>query len=90
LEREIIYAEDLEAIFGKRPWISRSQEILESNKNTKTDDSIIRSKPQKVNAVSVTDDDASKASSIKKEDEIKEHELSDDKKEVDIPPNDEN
>ena len=33
IEREIIYAEDLEKIFGKRPWISRSQEILESNKD---------------------------------------------------------
>ena len=26
---EVIYSEDLEAIFGKRPWISRSQEIME-------------------------------------------------------------
>lgn len=31
-DREIIYAEDLEKIFGKRPWISRSQEILENKK----------------------------------------------------------
>jgi cell division protease FtsH len=29
LEREIIYSDDLEKIFGKRLWISRSQEILE-------------------------------------------------------------
>ncbi|MDD2437938.1 MAG: ATP-dependent zinc metalloprotease FtsH [Massilibacteroides sp.] len=29
LEREVIYSEDLEHIFGKRPWISRSEEILE-------------------------------------------------------------
>ena len=29
LEKEIIYAENLEHIFGKRPWISRSQEILQ-------------------------------------------------------------
>lgn len=28
-EKEIIYSDDLEKIFGKRPWISRSQEILE-------------------------------------------------------------
>ena len=32
LEKEIIFAEDLERIFGKRPWVSRSQEILENNK----------------------------------------------------------
>lgn len=30
-EKEIIYADDLEKIFGKRPWISRSQEILEGH-----------------------------------------------------------
>jgi len=29
LEREVIYAEDVELIFGKRQWISRSEEILE-------------------------------------------------------------
>ena len=28
LEKEVIYADDLEKIFGKRKWISRSQEIL--------------------------------------------------------------
>lgn len=31
IEHEVIFAEDVEKIFGKRPWISRSQEILESN-----------------------------------------------------------
>ena len=34
LEREIIYSDDLEKIFGKRPWISRSQEILENEKES--------------------------------------------------------
>jgi cell division protease FtsH len=29
LDREVIYADDLEKIFGKRQWLSRSQEILE-------------------------------------------------------------
>lgn len=38
LEREVIYSEDVENIFGKRAWVSRSQEILEqkernNNKN---------------------------------------------------------
>ena len=28
LKREVIFAEDVEKIFGKRPWISRSQEIM--------------------------------------------------------------
>lgn len=33
IEREVIFAEDLEAIFGKRPWTSRTDEILASNDN---------------------------------------------------------
>jgi cell division protease FtsH len=38
LEREVIYSEDVERIFGKRAWISRSEEILEQQEqNTKTE-----------------------------------------------------
>ncbi len=38
LEREVIYREDVEHIFGKRPWASRSEEILEKeNKDDKND-----------------------------------------------------
>ncbi|MCD8296613.1 MAG: ATP-dependent zinc metalloprotease FtsH [Prevotella sp.] len=33
LEREVIFAEDVEKIFGKRPWVSRSDEILEEKSN---------------------------------------------------------
>jgi len=29
LETEVIYSEDVEEIFGKRPWVSRSQEIID-------------------------------------------------------------
>ena len=29
VEREVIYAEDVEKIFGKRPWISRTEELLD-------------------------------------------------------------
>ena len=32
IEREVIMAEDVEKIFGKRPWASRSEEILEEGK----------------------------------------------------------
>jgi cell division protease FtsH len=28
VEKEVIFAEDVEAIFGKRPWASRSEEIM--------------------------------------------------------------
>ncbi len=31
INREVIFAEDVERIFGKRPWTSRSQEIIEAN-----------------------------------------------------------
>ena len=35
IEREVIFAEDVERIFGKRPWTSRSEEIMaESSENT--------------------------------------------------------
>ncbi|MDO5523927.1 MAG: ATP-dependent zinc metalloprotease FtsH [Bacteroidia bacterium] len=35
LEKEMIYAENLEHIFGKRQWISRSQEILQNAESLK-------------------------------------------------------
>ncbi|MCD8042667.1 MAG: ATP-dependent zinc metalloprotease FtsH [Tannerellaceae bacterium] len=35
LEREVIYTEDVERIFGKRAWISRSDEILEQQNQQK-------------------------------------------------------
>lgn len=31
IKREVIFAEDVERIFGKRPWVSRSEEIIEDN-----------------------------------------------------------
>lgn len=55
LEREVIFAEDVEKIFGKRPWVSRSQEIMESENNGKTvNDS-------EAEASAATDSDAGKA-----------------------------
>lgn len=32
IDREVIMVEDVEEIFGKRPWVSRSQEIMEAEK----------------------------------------------------------
>ncbi len=31
ISREVIFAEDVEKIFGPRPWLSRSEEIIEAN-----------------------------------------------------------
>ena len=36
IEREVIFAEDVEEIFGKRPWTSRSEEIFEKNESNET------------------------------------------------------
>ena len=33
IEKEVIFAEDVEAIFGKRPWASRSEEIMAENES---------------------------------------------------------
>ena len=35
VEREVIFAEDVERIFGKRPWTSRSEEIMNKEEETK-------------------------------------------------------
>ena len=62
LEREVIYTEDVEHIFGKRAWISRSQEILDLQEKanndkqvdaeeTKTDETTPQSSDYKVRAV---------------------------------------
>ena len=39
IEKEVIMAEDVEQIFGKRPWLSRSQEIME-DEQPKIDDKV--------------------------------------------------
>ena len=33
IEKEVIFAEDVERIFGKRPWTSRSAEIMATEKS---------------------------------------------------------
>ena len=38
IEREVILAEDVEDIFGKRPWTSRSEEIFENKDNNAGND----------------------------------------------------
>ena len=36
MEKEVIFAEDMERIFGKRPWASRSEEIMNIKKQEET------------------------------------------------------
>ena len=40
IQKEVIMAEDVEHIFGKRPWLSRSQEIME-DEQPKIDDAVM-------------------------------------------------
>lgn len=37
IEREVIFAEDVERIFGKRPWASRSEELLEAQQRAEAE-----------------------------------------------------
>ena len=37
VEKEVIFAEDMERIFGKRPWVSRGDELIALNEETKVD-----------------------------------------------------
>ncbi len=39
ISREVIFAEDVEKIFGKRPWVSRSQEIM-NDEQPKLDEAV--------------------------------------------------
>ena len=37
IEREVIFADDVEAIFGKRPWTSRAEELLEDQQRAEAE-----------------------------------------------------
>ena len=51
LEKEVIFAEDVERIFGKRPWTSRSEEIMEEKeKNTEEKNDDINADNENINS----------------------------------------
>ena len=37
VQREVIFADDVERIFGKRPWVSRSEELLEAQQKAEAE-----------------------------------------------------
>jgi len=47
MEREVIFAEDVENIFGKRPWTSRSEEILKDEKKMEKKNNDAKEKEEK-------------------------------------------
>lgn len=61
IEKEVIFAEDLEKIFGKRPWTSRQDELIAQNgddtealpEETATEETAIEDKPADVVAENV-------------------------------------
>ena len=46
INKEVIFAEDVEEIFGKRPWRSRTQEIIEANE--KANELTLENMPEEV------------------------------------------
>lgn len=56
LSREVIYTEDVERIFGKRQWASRTDEILAAQENGKTADKPRDSAAGKENTTAGKDD----------------------------------
>lgn len=65
IQKEVIMAEDVEHIFGKRPWLSRSQEIME-DEQPKIDDAV-KDMPE-VQAAIKEHEEAKKASAKGSED----------------------
>lgn len=47
ITREVIFAEDVEQIFGKRPWISRTEEILQDEEAAKKEEEAEKDKEEK-------------------------------------------
>ncbi len=46
VEREVIYAEDVEKIFGKRPWVSRTEELLSASEKEEEETDGIPAPPE--------------------------------------------
>ena len=46
VEREVIYAEDVEKIFGKRPWVSRTEELLSASEKEEEETDDIPAPPE--------------------------------------------
>ncbi len=64
IEKEVIFAEDLENIFGKRPWKSRNDELMalnnQSQKETSENDKATEDKPEPENEEKAPDTTSAK------------------------------
>ena len=57
VEREVIFAEDVEKIFGKRPWTSRTEELLSMNEELPGDEMAQESDEPKDEQATLTPDE---------------------------------
>ena len=55
MEREVIFAEDVEKIFGKRPWTSRSEEIFGNGNNSEAAEVVDAQQENQENTTEATD-----------------------------------
>ena len=55
MEREVIFAEDVEKIFGKRPWTSRSEEIFGNGNNSEAAEVVEAQQKNQENTTEATD-----------------------------------
>ena len=55
MEREVIFAEDVENIFGKRPWTSRSEEIFANGNNNETAEEVTEQPENQESTTETTD-----------------------------------
>ncbi|MCH5346828.1 MAG: ATP-dependent zinc metalloprotease FtsH [Muribaculaceae bacterium] len=64
ISREVIFTDDVEKIFGKRPWVSRTDEILAAREDDKKNESkdIIDVTPQEVDTTVKKESEGEKAS----------------------------
>lgn len=70
IEKEVIFAEDLERIFGKRKWASRADELLEENNKkgkTKETDSPTETEEEKKEEVESSEENTEETPKKKKE-----------------------
>lgn len=58
IEKEVIFAEDMERIFGKRPWTSRNDELMALNGKIKDDEELLINQPVEKTAEEAKPDDA--------------------------------
>lgn len=62
--REVIFAEDLEDIFGKRPWASRHDELILQNGNGEEDTALLTGETKEREVTVAENTDSAEVESI--------------------------